>query len=139
MMTDAAGAPADVAAALVALGEPRAMRRGSLTTRLMKCGQPSCACQEDPAARHGPYIEWSRVVGGRRRSRYLTEEQAERVRAQITAGHDFRRAVESLWEAAERWADAELSTETTAVAGEGAERGGSGTSSPTRSRRSSSR
>jgi hypothetical protein len=51
----------------------------------------------------------------------------------------FRRAVEGLWEAAERWADAELSTETTEEGAERAERGGSGTSSPRRSRPSSSR
>ena len=110
-MPDAAPVPADVAAALGALSEPRPMRRGSLTTRFMKCGQPSCACHRDPAARHGPYTEWSRVVGGRRQSRYLSPEQADQVRAQIAAGLDFRRSVEGLWEAAERWADAELSAD----------------------------
>jgi hypothetical protein len=135
-MPDTASVPADVAAALDALTDARPMRRGSLTTRLMKCGRSACACQRDPDARHGPYIEWSRVVGGRRSSRYLTPEQAERVRDQITAGHDFRRAVEGLWEAAERWADADL---VTGVTDEGAEKGGSGTRSPTRSRPSSPR
>lgn len=135
-MPDAGPVPADVAAALAALVEPRAMRRGSLTTRLMKCGQASCACHVDPDARHGPYIEWSRVVEGRRHSRYLSPEQAEVVRAQIAAGHDFRRAVEGLWEAAERWADAELSTE---AAGEGDEKRGSAARSPRRSRPSSPR
>lgn len=135
-MPDAAAVPADVAAALAALVEPRAMRRGSLTTRLMKCGQSACACHVDPEARHGPYIEWSRVVGGRRLSRYLSPEQAELVRAQVAAGHDFRRAVEGLWEAAERWADEELAT---GVAEEGDERGGSATRSGRRSRPSSPR
>ncbi len=135
-MPDAGPVPADVAAALAALVEPRAMRRGSLSTRLMKCGQSTCACHDDPAARHGPYIEWSRVVGGRRRSRYLSPEQAERVRDQVAAGHDFRRAVEELWEAAERWADAELSTE---ADDEGDEKRGSATRSPSRSRPSSPR
>ena len=130
-MPDAAPVPADVAAALAALGEPRPMRRGALTTRLMKCGQPSCPCHRDAAARHGPYTEWSRVVGGRRRSRYLSPEQAHRVRAQIAAGLGFRRSVERLWEAAERWADAELSPE---ASQETAEKGGSGTSSGRRSK-----
>ena len=138
-MTDAVAVPADVAAALAALVEPRAMRRGTVSTRLMRCGQASCACHVDPDARHGPYIEWSRVVGGRRLSRYLSPEQAEVVRAQIAAGHDFRHAVEGLWEAAERWADAELSGEATGATREGDERGGSGTRSPRRSRPSSSR
>lgn len=129
-MPDAAPVPADVAAALAALGEPRPMRRGSLTTRFMKCGRPSCACQRDPAARHGPYTEWSRVVGGRRQSRYLSPAQADRVRAQIGAGLDFRRSVEGLWQAAERWADAELSTD---GSDEGDEKRGSGTNSGRRS------
>jgi len=133
-MTDAAAIPADVAAALAALAPPRPMRRGSLTVRSMKCGQRSCRCQLDPEARHGPYVEWSRVVGGRRRSRYLSPEQADRVRDQVAAGLDFRRAVEGLWEASERWADAELSP---GVALEGDQRGGSATRSPRRSRPSS--
>ena len=81
-MPDAAPLPADVAAALAPLGGPRPMRRGSLTTRRMKCGQRGCPCQRDPCtARRGPYTEWSRVVGGRRQSRSLSPEQADRVRA----------------------------------------------------------
>lgn len=122
--------PADVLAATAALREPRPMRRGSLTTRLMKCGQRTCACQRDSAARHGPYIEWSRVVGGRRVARYLAPEQAQLVRAQIDAGHGFRRSVEDLWRAAERWADAELG----AAGDEGEEKGGSGSPSMRRLR-----
>jgi len=132
-MPDAAPMPTDVLAATAALTEPRPMRRGSLTTRLMRCGQRACACQRDPGARHGPYIEWSRVVEGRRVSRYLTPEQAEVVRAQIDAGQGFRRSVEELWRACERWADAELGT----AADEGDERGGSRTRSRGRSRPSS--
>jgi len=101
-MPDPTPVPAGVLAAMAALMELRPMRRGSLTTRLMRCGQRTCACQRDPAARHGPYIEWSRVVGGRRESRYLTAEQAELVRAQIEAGQGFRRPIEGLWRACER-------------------------------------
>lgn len=127
-MPDAAAVPVDVAAALAALGEPRPMRRGSLTTRRMKCGQRACPCQRDAAARHGPYTEWSRVVGGRRLSRYLSPAQADQARGQIAAGFGFRRSVEGLWAAAERWADAELSTDGST---ETAEKGGS----KTRSRR----
>ena len=130
-MPDAAAVPVDVGAALAALTEPRPMRRGSLTTRLMKCGQPACPCRRDPAARHGPYTEWSRVVGGRRQSRYLSPAEAALVRTQIAAGRGFRRSVERLWEVAERWADAELSTD---AAQETAEKGGSATNSGRRSK-----
>ncbi|MCY7417349.1 MAG: hypothetical protein LH650_02435 [Chloroflexi bacterium] len=130
-MSDAAPVPVDVLAAAAALAQARPMRRGSLTTRLMRCGQRTCACHTDPTARHGPYTEWSRVVRGRRESRYLDPGQAGVVRAQIAAGLDFRRSVEGLWEAAERWADAELSTE---ASQETAEKGGSASSSGRRSR-----
>jgi hypothetical protein len=137
-MTDPAPVvPADVVAAIAALLEPRPMRRGSLSTRLMRCGQPTCRCHVDPDARHGPYIEWSRVVDGRRLSRYLSPAQAEVVRAQIAAGLDFRQGVEGLWEAAERWADAELSGEAAGATREGDGRGGSRRGSPRRSRPSS--
>jgi hypothetical protein len=130
-MPDAVHVPVEVAAALAALGAPRPMRRGSLTTRLMKCGQPSCPCHRDPAAWHGPYTEWSRVVGGRRQSRYLSPAEADQVRAQIATGHDFRSSVETLWEAAESWADAELSGD---GARETVEKGGSGASAGRRSK-----
>jgi hypothetical protein len=36
--------------------------KGTVLARRMKCGQPSCACQGDPAKRHGPYWEWTYKV-----------------------------------------------------------------------------
>jgi hypothetical protein len=33
--------------------------KGTVLKRLMKCGQPQCACHRDPAKRHGPYFEWT--------------------------------------------------------------------------------
>lgn len=31
--------------------------KGTLLKRMMKCGKKTCACQSDPAKRHGPYFE----------------------------------------------------------------------------------
>ena len=31
--------------------------KGTLLKRMMKCGKKQCACQNDPAKRHGPYFE----------------------------------------------------------------------------------
>jgi hypothetical protein len=104
------------------LGQPRRMRRGSLGERYLKCGKPNCACARHDEARHGPYFSLTRVVGGRTQSRRLTAEQAERARAQLAAGQEFRRLVEAFWEAGEDWADSEL--DGGAVAEE-AEKGGS--------------
>jgi hypothetical protein len=39
--------------------------KGTVLKRLMKCGQPQCACHRDPAKRHGPYFEWTYKVNGR--------------------------------------------------------------------------
>jgi hypothetical protein len=31
--------------------------KGTVLKRMMKCGNKQCACQRDPAKRHGPYFE----------------------------------------------------------------------------------
>jgi hypothetical protein len=52
------------------------VRSGSLVSRYMACGKPSCRCHADPPQLHGPYWDWSRSVGGRTISRRLSEPQA---------------------------------------------------------------
>lgn len=106
------------------LAQVRPMRRGSLSERYMKCGQANCRCRQDPEARHGPYFSLTRGSGGRTRSRYLAEAQAELARVQIEAGQQFRKQVDAYWEACERWADAELAAREVASREE-AEKGGS--------------
>src|ERR1017187_909413 len=46
---------------------PTAMRflKGTVLKRMMKCGQPQCACHRDPSRRHGPYFEWTYKVQGK--------------------------------------------------------------------------
>jgi hypothetical protein len=39
--------------------------KGTVLERRMKCGQPNCACQRDPAKRHGPYWEWTYKLHGK--------------------------------------------------------------------------
>jgi hypothetical protein len=39
--------------------------KGTVLKRMMKCGQPQCACHRDPAQRHGPYFEWTYKVNGK--------------------------------------------------------------------------
>jgi len=34
----------------------------------MKCGQPGCACHQDPSKRHGPYWEWTYKAQGKTRN-----------------------------------------------------------------------
>ena len=56
---------------------------GSLVERTTSCGKPTCRCQADPPARHGPYYQWSRAVDGKTISRRLDARQAELYRAWI--------------------------------------------------------
>jgi hypothetical protein len=51
---------------------------GSVVVRRMPCGKPGCACKADPAALHGPYIQWTRTVEGRTVTRFLSPEQFAR-------------------------------------------------------------
>ena len=39
--------------------------KGTVSKRMMKCGQPGCACHRDAAHRHGPYFEWTYKVNGK--------------------------------------------------------------------------
>ena len=59
-----------------ALAEVDYLCSGTLLKRMMKCGKASCACQTDPAARHGPYYEWGHMKDGKLVHRYVSSEQA---------------------------------------------------------------
>ena len=51
---------------------------GSVVTRHVRCGKANCRCQGDPPQLHGPYIQWTRKVAGRTRSRLLSPAQHQR-------------------------------------------------------------
>ena len=97
------------------LADTKPMRRGSLSERTIKCCKPTCACAQDPKARHGPYYSLTQAVGGKTRSRFLTLEQAEVVRQQIDAGREFRGRVDAFWEVCEQWADTQLEEVSTSL------------------------
>ena len=106
------------------LGDPKAMRRGSVAERSMKCGQKGCRCQRELHARHGPYYSLTRAEGGKAQSRYMTAEQAAVARQQVEAGQRFRKDVEAYWQACEQWADAQLEP-SEAASQEAVKKGGS--------------
>jgi len=60
------------------LGAIEGVLPGSVVVRQMRCGNSGCACRADPPTLHGPYIQWSRSVGGKTVTRYLSAEQLER-------------------------------------------------------------
>jgi hypothetical protein len=70
---------------------------GTLLKRMKICGNPRCHCASDPAARHGPYYEWSYLKAGKLRHRTLSPEQADLMRQAIA---NYRKAKKLLkaWE-----------------------------------------
>jgi len=66
------------AALAASLAEIDGVLPGSVVVRRLACGKPGCACKADPEALHGPYIQWSRSVGGKTITRWLSAEQAAR-------------------------------------------------------------
>ncbi|GFP23165.1 hypothetical protein HKBW3S09_00632 [Candidatus Hakubella thermalkaliphila] len=50
---------------------------GSVSKRMITCGNSSCACRKDPAARHGPYIYWTTKRKGKTVARLIKNEEAQ--------------------------------------------------------------
>ncbi len=50
--------------------------KGTVSKRMMKCGQKRCACHQDPSKRHGPYFEWTYKEKGKTINRRLRPEEA---------------------------------------------------------------
>jgi hypothetical protein len=50
--------------------------KGTVLKRMMKCGQPTCACHRDPSHRHGPYFEWTYKLHGKTVSVKLSPQAA---------------------------------------------------------------
>jgi hypothetical protein len=55
--------------------------RGSIASRLNRCGNPACRCKADPPMLHGPYYQWTRKVAGKTVNARLTPEQAAYMKA----------------------------------------------------------
>lgn len=85
---------ADIQQALAAM---QYLASGTLLKRTKVCGNPGCRCAQDPAARHGPYYEWSYLQDGRLRHRSLTPKQAELMR-QAIANYRKARKLLRIWE-----------------------------------------
>ncbi len=56
------------------------MVQGGLSETTRRCGQPQCACQRDPARRHGPHLYLTFRSEGKSRSLYVPAEHADTAR-----------------------------------------------------------
>jgi hypothetical protein len=57
--------------------------KGTVLKRMMKCGNPQCACHGDPARRHGPYFECTYKVHNKTVNLKLYPETTPLYRAAI--------------------------------------------------------
>jgi hypothetical protein len=86
-----------IAAIHRALSQMQYLSSGTLLKRTKVCGNPRCHCATDPAARHGPYYEWSHLKAGKLRHRTLSPEQAGLMRLAI-ANHRKVKKLLRAWE-----------------------------------------
>jgi hypothetical protein len=72
---------------------------GTLLERTKTCGKANCRCATDPAARHGPYHEWSWREGGRLVHKIVSAAQARQLHKAI---HNYQTLQDLLarWERA---------------------------------------
>jgi len=81
--------------------------KGTVLKRMMKCGQPQCACHRDPAKRHGPYFEWTYKAKGKTVNAKLSPQAAPLYRA-ATRQHRKLKAILARMERLSRTALAHL-------------------------------
>jgi hypothetical protein len=87
-----------IAAIQQSIGAMEYLSSGTLLKRKKVCGNPRCHCATNPAARHGPYYEWSYLKGGKLRHRTLTPDQAEIMRLAIANYRKTKKLLRA-WEA----------------------------------------
>jgi hypothetical protein len=66
------------------------MVQGSLSESTRQCGDPSCACANDPQSRHGPHLYFRYKDEGKVHSVYVPTELSESVRGAQEAWQEFQ-------------------------------------------------
>ena len=70
--------------------------QGSVQTRRIACGSPTCRCHHDPDARHGPYHYWTRKARGKTVGLKLTEDELGLYREWIENNRELERLVKEM-------------------------------------------
>src|ERR1017187_185705 len=78
--------------------------KGTVLKRMMKCGQPRCACHRDPSQRQGPYFEWSYKGKGKTINVKLSAQASPLYLAATTRNHKLKAVLAKM----ERWSRAAL-------------------------------
>lgn len=72
---------------------------GTLLRRTKVCGRKECRCAKDPAARHGPYYEWTRRENDRLVHTVLSDEEGAQL-ARAIRNYRLVRRLLRVWERA---------------------------------------
>ena len=80
-----------------AIGRMDFVASGTMHERTKVCGRKNCKCATDPAERHGPYYEWSRLKDGKLKHKVVTPEQAQLLKTAISNKREIQ-ALLVLWE-----------------------------------------
>lgn len=76
--------------------------QGSVQTRRIKCGKPTCRCHQDPENRHGPYQYWTRKDRGKTVGLLLTEDESARYREWIGNNRNLERILRQMRDVSSR-------------------------------------
>jgi uncharacterized protein DUF6788 len=136
-LTDLAGLERQRAELLEELARVGDFRRGSLNEVWRRCGKANCACARPGHRGHGPQYNLTRSVGGRTVARHLKPgPELEKIRREVAEYERFRALVGQVSEVNEAICEARPLTALAQElpAGPDGEKGGSGPSSPRRSR-----
>src|SRR5580658_5019331 len=66
------------------------MVQGSLSESTRQCGDPSCACAQDPASRHGPHLYFRYKDEGKVNSVYVPTDLGQSLRNAQEAWQEFQ-------------------------------------------------
>lgn len=70
---------------------------GTLSERRTTCGRPNCRCATDPAARHGPYYEWTWLQDGKFMHKHVSPQEAKQLQRAIQNQRAVKQLLK-LWE-----------------------------------------
>ena len=109
-------------------------RPGSVSETFRRCGKPNCACAAPDHPGHGPRYLWTRLEGGRTRTRQLTAAELGKVRRETDAYKQFAVVTEQIVQVNEAICEVRPAPPGAVAAGSspvprGGEKGGSGTRS----------
>lgn len=75
------------------LGQLGYFLKGTVSKRMMKCGQPNCVCHRDASQRHGPYFEWTYKVQGKTVNVKLSRQAAPLYQVATKQHRQFKAAL----------------------------------------------